>query len=180
MTNPGRLPGPISERRGWQSPGVSSRQVSAPSASPAPQSAQVSGNTCTVSSGLSTRGNPAPAAPGCLPRRRSDRLPVFRDGALRPGKSSVDGGIEELSLLRPTSRSSPATRSASRAFAEASSSITTTTTTTSRDAHEAHPGAGGGIADTNHNDQESSAEINTPRRVGPPATGRRQPVSARR
>src|SRR5664280_1186202 len=80
--------------------------ASAPSASPAPQSAQVSGNTCTVSSGLSARGNPAPAA-----------------------------------------------RSASRAFAEASSSITT-----SRDAHEAHPGAGG-IADTNHNDQESSAEI---------------------
>src|SRR5450759_614369 len=30
------------------------------------------------------------------------------------------------------------------------------------------------------NDQESSAEINTPRRGGPPATGRRQPVSARR
>src|SRR5665648_1275856 len=73
--------------------------AAAPSASPAPQSAQVSGNTCTVSSGLSTRGNPAPAAPGCLPRRRSDRLPVFRDGALRPGKSSVDGGIEELSLI---------------------------------------------------------------------------------
>src|SRR5664280_1827095 len=149
--------------------------ASAPSASPTPQSAQVSGNTCTVSSGLSTRGNPALATPGRLPRRRSDRLPVFRDGALRPGKSSVDGGIEELSLLRPTSRSSPATRSASRAFAEASSSITT-----SRDAYEAHPGAGGGIADTNRNDQESSAEINTPRRGGPPATGRRQPVSARR
>src|SRR5664280_3903185 len=107
----------------------------------------------------------------CLPRRSSDRLPVFRDGALRPGKSSVDGGIEELSLLRPTSRSSPATRSASRAFAEASSSITT-----SRDAHDAHPGAGGGIADTKNNDQERSAEINTPRRGGPPATGRRQPA----
>jgi hypothetical protein len=47
--------------------------------------------------------------------------------------------MEEFPLLRPTIRSNAATRSTSRAFAALNSSITT-----SRDAHDPHPGTGGG------------------------------------
>ncbi len=47
--------------------------------------------------------------------------------------------MEEFPLLRPMIRSNAATRSTSRAFAALNSSITT-----SRDAHDPHPGAGGG------------------------------------
>src|SRR5664280_2542407 len=67
--------------------------ASAPSASPAPQSAQVSGNTCTVSSGLSTRGNPArpplAAYPGDVPTacRSSATAPCAQASRLSTGAS---------------------------------------------------------------------------------------------
>jgi hypothetical protein len=71
-----------------------------------------------------------------------------RQGAARrarlPGRSSVDGGIEEFPLLRPTARSSAATRSASRAFAalNSSSMAACSAISPSRDAHAMHPDDG--------------------------------------
>ena len=58
---------------------------------------------------------------------------------------ALDGGIEEFPLLRPTARSSAATRSASRAFAALNSSIipACSAISPSRDAHAAHSDDGG-------------------------------------
>ena len=83
-----------------------------------------------------------PGAPGCLPRDRPDPFARRRAGFDRPGRSSVDGGIEEFPLLRPTARSSAATRSASRAFAALNSSIipACSAISPSRAAHAAHSG----------------------------------------
>jgi hypothetical protein len=60
-----------------------------------------------------------------------------------PGRSSLDGGIEEFPLFRLTIRSNCETRSTSRAFAALNSSITLTCSaiTASRPAHDPHPGA---------------------------------------
>jgi len=65
-------------------------------------------------------------------------------GFFLPGRSSVDGGIEEFPLLRPRIRSSAVTRSTNPAFALVNSSIARacSTITTSRDTHEPHSGAG--------------------------------------
>ena len=65
-------------------------------------------------------------------------------GFFRPGRSSLDGGIDEFLLLRPWARSNAVTRSSSSAFALVSSLIAAVCSTinTSRDAHDPHPGAG--------------------------------------
>jgi hypothetical protein len=85
-----------------------------------------------------------PGAPRCLPGLRTDPLACLGGGFFLPGRSSVEGGIEEFPLLRPALRSNAVTRSTSRAFAAVSSSIALACTaiTTSRDAHESHPDAG--------------------------------------
>jgi len=113
--------------------------TSVASAKSAPQGHSPCGRCGTCSSGSATHGSELPAAPFCLPRLRPDPRPGFGDGFFRPGRSSHEGGIEEFPLLRPTIRSSALTRSTSCALAAVNSSITA-----SRDAHEPHPGAGGG------------------------------------
>jgi hypothetical protein len=62
-----------------------------------------------------------PFAPFCLPRFRP--LPFARLGAGfdRPGKSSLEGGIDEFELLRLTCRSNRRTRYSNAAFTSRSS-----------------------------------------------------------
>jgi hypothetical protein len=57
-----------------------------------------------VSSGLSFHARYDPAAPGCLPGRRFPPAFLRCSSGMRPGRSSVDGGIEEfpLSLNNPS------------------------------------------------------------------------------
>jgi hypothetical protein len=68
-----------------------------------------------VSSGLSRQARFDPCAPGCLPGFRFGPLPRtgFTGGGVRPGTSSIEGGIDELPLLRPSRRSNSATRAVS-------------------------------------------------------------------
>jgi hypothetical protein len=65
-----------------------------------------------------------PFAPGCFPRLRPEFFARFGAGFALPGRSSLEGGIEELPLLRETSRSNRRTRSSSAALAPRSSTIT--------------------------------------------------------
>ena len=97
----------------------------------------------------------APGAPGCFPRPRLLPPPRrSRLGGALPGRSSADGGIEELPLLRPSRRLSSATSARSSPTARASSPISS-----SRAAHEPHPAAGGGRPVTGHHDQDIPAVI---------------------
>jgi hypothetical protein len=75
----------------------------------------------------------APGAPDCLPRLRAARSAARRclRGRPRPGRSSDEGGSDEFSLLRDSSRSSRATRSRNSAISA------------SRAAQPAQPGPGG-------------------------------------
>ena len=104
----------------------------------APHAQPPCGRYATCSSGCATHGSELPGAPRCLPRSRPEPFARLGDGFLRPGRSSVEGGIEEFALLRPAARSRALTRSTSPAFAAVNSSITT-----SRAAHEPHSNAGG-------------------------------------
>jgi GntR family transcriptional regulator len=99
-----------------------------------------------------------------------------RRGGVRPGRSSADGGIEELPLFREVSRSSrstlaarSATCPASRAFSAASASITRACA-----AITASRAASSGIG-TGHHDQSNLAAIKPARRPAlqrqPPADG---------
>ncbi len=122
----------------------------APSRS-APHAQPPSGRCATCSSGLATHGSEPPGAPFCLPRSRPDPFAGRGRGFFRPGRSSLDGDIEEFPLLRPRIRSSAVTRSTNPAFALVNSSIerACSAITTSRDAHHPHPGtAGGGDVDS--------------------------------
>ena len=69
-----------------------------------PHGHEPSGNSATVSSGVCDQARCAPGAPGCLPGLRP--LPGFARGAgaFRPGRSSDDGGIEELPEFRDAAR----------------------------------------------------------------------------
>jgi len=89
-----------------------------------PHSQVPCGKCGTVSSGSSRQARNAPGAPGCLPCLRPPPRRGLRSGGFFPGRSSVLGGIEELPLLRETSRSSRATRSSSSAFRAFRSAIT--------------------------------------------------------
>ena len=87
---------------------------SSASARSAPHAHGPSGNSCSLLSGLSLQARCAPAAPGCfpclffpLPR------PRLGSGAVLPGRSSADGGIEEFPEFRDAARSSFASRSSS-------------------------------------------------------------------
>jgi hypothetical protein len=101
------------------------------------------GRWAICSSGSRTHAKVLPGAPGCLPRDRPDPFARRRAGFVRPGRSSVEGGIEEFPLLRPTARSSAATRSGSRTFAALNSSISP-----SRNAHATHSDDGGNCPGT--------------------------------
>ena len=118
--------------------------TSAASARSAPHAQSPPGRCATCSSGAATHGSELPGAPRCLPRLRPDPLACLGGGFVLPGRSSVEGGIEEFPLLRPAFRSRAVTRSTSRAFAAVNSSIALACTaiTTSRDAHESHPDVG--------------------------------------
>ena len=93
----------------------------APARSP-PHAQEPCGKCAIISSGSSRQARNAPGAPGCLPGLRPPRR-VFRSGGLRPGRSSLLGGIDELPLFREISRSSRAIRSRSSAFSAFSSSF---------------------------------------------------------
>jgi hypothetical protein len=69
---------------------------SAASARSRPHPHGPAGNKARVSSGSSRQARRAPGAPGCFPGRFPDP-PRFRwPGAFRPGRTSAEGGIEEL------------------------------------------------------------------------------------
>ena len=96
-----------------------------------PHSHVPAGKCGTVSSGCSLQARCEPGAPGCPPGFRFPPRAGLRRGAGRPGRSSADGGIDELPLLREASRSSRSTRAArsatcpaSPAFSAASTPIT--------------------------------------------------------
>ena len=126
------------------------------------------GNAAPCSSGCPLQARCDPGDPGCLPGFRFPAPPAgFRRGGVRPGRSSADGGIEELPLLRDASRSSRSTRAArsatcpaSRAFSAASNSITRACT-----AITAPRAASTGIEGTDHHDQDTHVRIK-PTRCG--------------
>jgi hypothetical protein len=79
------------------------------------------GNSGTVSSGPSRQARCAPGAPGCLPCRFPDP-PRFRwPGAFRPGRSSAEGGIEELPEFLDAARQAASSCSRSSATSDVSS-----------------------------------------------------------
>jgi hypothetical protein len=91
----------------------------------------------------------------------------LRRGGVRPGRSSADGGIDELPLLRDASRSSrstlaarSATCPASRAFSVASATITRACA-----AITASRAASSGIRRTNHHDHGILAVIKLTRQA---------------
>jgi hypothetical protein len=123
----------------------------------------------TVSSGCSLQARCGPRAPGCLPCLRFPPPGCLRGGGVWPGRSSADGGIEELPLLREESRSSRsalAARSvtcpASRALPAASTSITRACT-----AITASRAASSGIRGTGHHDHDILAVIKPARWASP-------------
>jgi hypothetical protein len=89
-----------------------------------------------------------PGAPGRLPGLRPPlpRPGFGGGGGVRPGRSSADGAMEELPLVRPRRRRSSATSSAKAARSDLSSPIAAACSaiTASRAAHDVQPGAGGG------------------------------------
>ena len=54
-----------------------------------------------------------PLAPGCFPGLRPESFTRFGVGLVLPGRSSLEGGKEELPLFRDTCRSNWRTRSSS-------------------------------------------------------------------
>jgi hypothetical protein len=118
--------------------------ISTAPARSAPHPQYPCGRCATCSSGIATQGSELPGAPCCLPRRRPDPFTGLGAGLVFPGRSSLDGGIDEFPLLRPTIRSSCATRSTSPVFAAVSSSIAAACAaiTLSRDTHDPHSGTG--------------------------------------
>jgi hypothetical protein len=75
-----------------------------------------------TSSGLPTRSNADPPAPGCLPGRRPLRRRVDRDSGV--AGPSAEGGCEEFRELRPNCRFSSATSIRSSSINRACASIT--------------------------------------------------------
>jgi hypothetical protein len=63
--------------------------------------------------GGAPHGIALPFAPCCFPRLRPELFARFGVGFVLPGRPSLEGGIEELPLLRETNRSSRRTRSSS-------------------------------------------------------------------
>src|SRR6185312_4283589 len=70
----------------------------------------------THSSGVLTHGIALPWAPCCFPRLRPELFARFGVGFVLPGRSSLEGGMEELPLFREACRSSWRTRSSSAAL----------------------------------------------------------------
>ena len=101
----------------------------------------------TVPSGRADQARCDPGAPGCLPGLRP---PLPRLGfvgvGVRPGRSSADGAMDELPLLRSRRRRSSRTSSANATGSDRSSSIAPACSaiTASRAAYDAQPGAGDG------------------------------------
>ena len=107
--------------------------------------------------------------PGCFPRPRLLPLPRrSRFGGSLPGRSSAEGGIEELRLLRPSRRLSSAASARSSSIARPCSPSTRpcSAITESRAAHATHPAAGGGSSVTGHHDQDNPAVIKPARWAG--------------
>src|ERR1019366_10263875 len=92
-------------------------------------------------------------------------------GGLRPGRSSADGAIPELPLLRDTSRCRRSTLRRSSSIASAWAAITA-----SRAAHEPQSGAGGGRPVTSNHDQ-SRPNVSKPTRWAGSGKITRQPAS---
>src|SRR6185312_14651840 len=67
----------------------------------------------THSSGVLTHGIALPVAPCCFPRLRPELFVRFGAGFVLPGRSSLEGGMEELPLFREACRSNWRTRSSS-------------------------------------------------------------------
>ena len=143
---------------------------SAAEARSAPHSHSPSGKCGTVSSGSGLQARCDPGAPGCPPGLRPPP-PRFGLGAggLRPGRSSAEGAIEELPLLRPSRRRSSRTSAASATRSARSSSIAAACSaiTASRAAHEAQPGAGGGRTAITGHHHRRPAVIKPTRRADP-------------
>ena len=149
---------------------------------PHPQSPPERWATC--SSGMTTRSSELLGAPLCLPRARPEPCAARGRGLFLPGRSPLDGGIEEFPLLRPTMRSNAVTRPTSPGFTLLSSSIALacsaitpacSAVTTSRAAHDTRPRAGGGHR-LGHRSMIAAAglEINATRPTGQHLTSQRQ------
>lgn len=87
---------------------------SAASARSAPHVHAPRGKRGTMRSGFSLQARCEPGDPGCLPGFRLPRCGL-PSGGVRPGRSSIDGGSEELPEFRDAARSSLASRSSSSA-----------------------------------------------------------------
>jgi hypothetical protein len=167
----------------WQARSTPSSVASARSA---PHSHAPSGRWSTTSAS-SAHGRLVPAAPRCLPRLRfAPPVPglALRAGFLRPGRSSVDGGMLELPLLRDTSRLSRSTSARSRRSSAACSptsaawlsrSVACSRTSASSSTRDSSSGSS-----TRRAQQRSTRKASTPaRRVGvsirPPGPRARTP-----
>jgi len=126
------------------------------------------GGTVRPGSVLQTRYEPG--APGCSPEFRLPRLPRcdVPAGGARPGRSSSDGGSEELPEFRDAARSSLASRSSSSPTRPASAAFCTASMAMSWpcSAISASRAASSGLAVTDHHHLGRPTVIKTTRWAG--------------
>jgi hypothetical protein len=125
------------------------------------------GRCGTHSSGMLTHGIALPLAPCCFPGLRPEFVTRFGAGFVLPGRSSLEGGMEELPLFREARRSSWRTRSSSATLDSRNRSTTAISSSrdsssnpdTAQDHHISQP------TDHTRHAEDQTTDLNVYRRV---------------